>query len=157
MATPPRETAPSGGDSTAADSAPTGAGVLTGGAGAPSSTSPSALTAIGAVAGPVANTTRPTSPMVYGDTWNAPMSAAFTPLSSPTPGHVPPSHDLLLWLLGSGHGSFDSSSASGSSAHGSLFADLSKPPLWTRSSRRLAPGTVPDPDEVFFSITEQPG
>jgi hypothetical protein len=155
MATPPRETAPSAGDSAAAGSAPTGVGVLTGSAGAPSSTSPSALTATGAVAGPVANTTL--SPVIYGDSQNAPASAAFTPLSSPTPGHVPPSRDLLLWLLGSGHGSFDSSSASGSSAHGSLFADLSKPALWTQSSRRLAPGTVPVPDEGFFSITEQPG
>jgi hypothetical protein len=160
VATPPLDTTPSGDDSTdtaAAGSAPTGPGALTGSAGAPSPTSPSALTAIGAVAGPRANTSPRLSPMIYGNSRSALASAAFNPLPSPTPGRVPPNHDLLLWLLESGHGSFDSSSASGSSAHGSLFADLSKPALWTQSSRRLAPGTVPVPDEGFFSITEQPG
>jgi hypothetical protein len=159
-AIPPSDTKPSDGDSTvpaAAGSAPTGAGALTGSAGAASSTLPSALTPIGAGSGLGAQISPRLGPVVCGTNQSAPARAATSPLSSPTPGPVPPNRDLLLWLLGSGHGSFDSSSTSGSSAHGSLFADLSKPALWTWSSRRLAPGTVPDPDEVFFPITEQPG
>ena len=159
-AIPPSDTKPSGGDSTvpaAAGSAPTGAGALTGSATAASSTLPSALTPIGPGSGLAAQLSPRLGSVVCGTSQSAPASAALSPLSSPTPGPVPPNRDLLLWLLGSGHGSFDSSSTSGSSAHGSLFADLSKPALWTWSSRRLAPGTVPDPDEVFFPITEQPG
>jgi hypothetical protein len=159
-AIPPRDTKPSGGDSTVpavAGSAPTGAGALTGTASAASSTLPSAVTPIGAGSGFGAHISPRLGPVVCGTSQSAPSSAALSPLPSPTPGPVPPNHDLLLWLLGSGHGSFDSSSTSGSSAHGSLFADLSKPALWTWSSRCLAPGTVPDPDEVFFPITDQPG
>jgi hypothetical protein len=157
---PIRVTEPSGGvstDSGAAASAPTGAGQLAGSTAAPSSTSATAFIPIGTGAGPGAHISQRLHFLGYETSQSGAHSADLSPLASPTPGRVPPSHDLLLWLLGSGHGSLDSSSASGSSAHGSLFADLSKPSSWSWSGRRLAPGTVSDPDEMFFSITEQPG